>query len=134
MLKNKIVITVIITLVLIKLPMYSIGFGHGHKGSYSEPEGMELTDLSVEDGVYTGIADGFRPGLVVEVTVEAGKVSGIEIIQHYEVGRQYWQLPVNVIPGAIIEQEQTEVDVVSGATATSKAIMAAVENALTQVD
>jgi len=128
--RKKIVAVIVIALILVQIPLYSFGFGSRNKSNYSEPEGMTLTALSLEDGVYTGRADGFRPGLVVEVTVERGSVVDIVVIEHNEVGRQYWQLPVSVIPGAIIKAGQSKVDVISGATATSKAIMSAVEDAL----
>ena len=45
-------------------------------------------------------------------------------------GRQFYQAPIRLIPADIVDEQQTEVDVVSGATATSKAIMAAVEEAV----
>jgi len=128
--RKKIVTAIITAMVLVQIPLYSFGFGNRDKSHYSEPEGMALTDLPLEDGVYKGSADGFRPGLVVEVTVECGTVTDIVIVEHNEVGRQYWQRPISVIPGAIIEALYSKVDVVSGATSTSKAIMSAVEDAL----
>lgn len=124
-------ILIVLTLILItQLPAFAFSFGRNHHSNYSHPEGMELSNLNMDDGIYTGTADGFRPDLTVEVTISAGEVSEIEIVDHNEIGRQYWQRPMVIIPSVIIEEEQTSVDAVSGATATSKAIMAAVENAL----
>ncbi len=124
---------ILILLVLMPLPLFAFGFGRHGKSNYTEPVGMDLSNLTIEDGVYTGTADGFRAGLIVEVTVEGGIISHIDVVDHNEVGRQYWQTPINIIPGVIVEKEQSVVDVVSGATATSKAIMSAVEDALNKI-
>ena len=51
-------------------------------------------------------------------------------MDHNEIGRRYYQRPIDLIPGEIVEKQNTDVDSVSGATSTSKAIMAAVEEAL----
>ncbi|MDC7235132.1 MAG: FMN-binding protein [Spirochaetales bacterium] len=123
-------IIVLTLILLIQLPVFAFKMGRHHHSDYSKPVGMDLSSLELEDGIYTGSADGFRPDLTVEVTVSGGEVTAIEIVDHNEIGRQYWQRPMDLIPAVIIEEEQTNVDAVSGATATSKAIMAAVENAL----
>ena len=107
-----------------------IGRGSKSKYQYTIPEGFELDKLDLEDGVYTGIATGFSPDLTVEVTVEKGKVTEIEIFSHNEIGPQYYSRPIKYVPGSIIEEQSTDLDAVSGATATSYGIMAAVENAV----
>lgn len=128
---KKIILTLVLASAII-IPAYSFGFGFGnhHASNYTIPEGMELTGLEISDGTYEGSADGFRPGLVVEVTVEKGKVTTVEVVDHNEIGRRFWQKPIDLIPGAIVDSGETIVDSVSGATATSKAIMSAVEDAL----
>lgn len=130
MFKLRFLFIAIFLIAVMQLPLFSFGFDRHGKSNYTEPVGMDLSNLAIEDGVYTGTADGFRPGLIVEVTIAGGKISRIDVVDHNEVGRQYWQTPVNIIPGVIAEREQSKVDVVSGATATSKAIMSAVEDAL----
>lgn len=103
----------------------------GHHGSnYTVPEGYILSDLELVDGIYQGVADGFRPELMVEVEIVDGVLTRVTVISHNEVGRQYYDTPIKYIPGMIVDSQETIVDSVSGATATSKAIMAAVENAL----
>lgn len=86
-----------------------------------------------KDGEYTGTATGFRPGLKVKVTVKDGKIAAIEILEHNEKGQRYYGPPMEIIPQEIIENQSTDVDVVSGATKTSIGIMKAVENALNGV-
>jgi uncharacterized protein with FMN-binding domain len=82
------------------------------------------------DGTYRGTAKGYREGLVVEVTIKDGKIISVEVIEHNEVNKKFWGYPVEVIPNAIVESQSTDVDIISGATYTSKGIMKATENAL----
>ncbi|MDC7219061.1 MAG: FMN-binding protein [Spirochaetales bacterium] len=110
--------------------LMATSFGGNRGSNYDKPTGMDLTGLTVADGVYTGEATGFREGLVVEVTVTGGTVSEVEVVDHNEVGAQYYTRPVKLIPKLIVDEQKTNVDGVTGASATSYAIMSAVENAL----
>ncbi len=102
-------------------------FGHA---SYAEVLGINVTEQSYTDGIYTGTADGFRPGIVVEVAIEESSVASVTVTEHHEIGPMYWSRPVSLIPASVVEQQSTAVDTISGATATSKGILAAVEDAL----
>ena len=82
------------------------------------------------DGIYQGTAEGFRPGLTVEVEIKNDEIIRVEVVSHNEVKRQYWGYPVENIPVWIVEAQGTEVDTVSGATYTSRGIIAAVDTAL----
>lgn len=104
--------------------------GLGRVQSYAPVQGMDLDATTYKDGTYTGTATGFRPGLTVSVKVEGGKVSQIAVTGHSEVGSRFYDPPIRLIPGEILKRQSTSVDVVSGATATSYGIMAAVEDAL----
>lgn len=84
-----------------------------------------------KDGTYTGVGRGFKPGLTVSVTVKSGKIANIEIVSHHE-SRGYYEEPFDIVPKEIIESQSTEVDSVSGATRSSRGIMEAVNNALSQ--
>ena len=61
--------------------------GRGHAGSYAEVAGLNLENYKLKDGSYTGTADGFRPGLVVEITVSGSRITEIEVIDHNEIGQ-----------------------------------------------
>lgn len=83
---------------------------------------------TLPDGEYTGQYRGGRWSNRVRVTVESGRVTGIDVVRDIlfpqsEVRRQTLE--------AIIETQSLEVDAVSGATITAKAYLKAVENALT---
>jgi uncharacterized protein with FMN-binding domain/Pyruvate/2-oxoacid:ferredoxin oxidoreductase delta subunit len=84
-----------------------------------------------KDGTYTGVGQGKNTDLKVAVTVKDGKIANIEIVSNNETkGKE----ALNVVPKEIVEKQSTDVDVVSGATMTSKGIMEAVNNALSQAE
>ena len=91
-------------------------------------EAAQAYTIAVEDGVHRGKADGFGGELVVDVTVDGGKITAIEVVSNSETPFIASQAFDKLIP-AIIEA-QGPVDVVSGATYTSKAILEAVEKAV----
>ena len=89
-----------------------------------------LPDLTNKpDGVYRGDYDVTKTpvSVVLDVTVSNGRVTQIKIIQHKcsPIGRR-----AEKITEKIINEQSLSVDTVSGATASSKGILMAVENAL----
>jgi urocanate reductase len=82
-----------------------------------------------KDGVYKGSAEGFGGTVTVEVTVAGGAIAKVAVLENNETP-SIAENAIKQIPEAIVAQQSWEVDVVSGATYTSKAIMAAVETAL----
>lgn len=85
-----------------------------------------------QDGVYQGTGTGYRPGLVVEVTIQYGSITSVTIIDHNEKNEMYWGVPIEEIPKTIVEAQSTDVDSISGATMTSDGIKQAVEDALSK--
>ena len=94
-------------------------------------EAMALEDVSIDmsklkDGVYEGHSE-LGPVIVnVKVTVEKGKIIGVEILEHQNGLGQ----AANVIVEDMVEQNTYDVDAVTGATVSSEVIMNAVNNAL----
>lgn len=84
-----------------------------------------------KDGTYTAGASGYSPIMQVEVTLANDKITGIRILQHNETPGFYERV-FNTIPAAIISSQSANVDVVSGASLTSNAIITAIKNALAQ--
>ncbi len=82
-----------------------------------------------KDGVYNGTAEGKNGPLKVEVAVEKGKINAIKILEHSETPGLSDPI-LEKIPQEIIKKQSTEVEVVSGATATSEAVMNAVKDAV----
>ena len=96
------------------------------------PEEEEKTDafFDYEDGEYTGSAYGFGGMIELKVTVEDGYISVIQILNAPGETEPYFTLAKTVLDS--VYREQTwEVDAVSGATFSSKGILAAIKNAIT---
>lgn len=84
-------------------------------------------DLSgVADGVYIGEYDVDFVAAKVEVTVQNGVITDIDLLEHKN-GRGK---PAEVVVDRIVEEQKIDVDAVSGATNSSVVIKKAVENAL----
>ena len=87
-----------------------------------------------QDGTYEGTSDaGRKSGLKVSVVVTAGKIAEVEVVEHNETDG-YGTKAIDNLPGNMVEAQSTSVDTISGATQTSKAIIEAVEEALSQAE
>ncbi len=84
-----------------------------------------------QDGAWQGSAPGVHGAVTLTVTVEKGRISKITIDKQEEAAG-VTDVAFTRIPEAIIKSQSSKVDAVSGATGSSKAIMAAVEDALTK--
>lgn len=81
------------------------------------------------DGTYTGSANGMNGAVKVSVTVEGGKITKVDVLEHQETPGVS-DPALEAIPNAIVEAQSAEVDVVAGATMTSNAIIEATKKAL----
>jgi len=79
--------------------------------------------------ILTGKGKGFGGEVVVTVTVKGDKIVAVEAVGEKET-RGIGTRALEQIPSAIVAANSTDVDVVAGATVTSKAIIYAVNNAL----
>ncbi len=80
----------------------------------------------VADGTYSGFFDLILVKAKVTVSTAQGKVTAIDIVEHKN-GRGE---KAETIVFKVIEKQTLQVDAISGATASSKAILKAVENAI----
>jgi uncharacterized protein with FMN-binding domain len=116
----------------------------------SAPGRREVKELTITDvdnkklqdgtyrGEYTGKKDHFRD-TQVEVMISNGKISGIKILKgaldkEGQPAKLTGGLTINDLFDRVIESQSLQVDVISGATLTSKAHLKAVENALEQAE
>lgn len=84
-------------------------------------------DLSkIEDGVYVGSYKSFPVAAEVKVTVDNHKITEIELVKH----NNGQGASAEIIPDRVVEAQTLEVDIVSGATYSSKVILKAIEDAL----
>ncbi len=99
-----------------------------------------LTEAAVEepapalaDNEYIGVAVSEIGGEIkVKVTMDGDKIAKIDVLSHGET-KGFYELADPTVLNRIIEKQNTKVDVATGATKTSNALMAAVENALSQI-
>lgn len=96
------------------------------------PNTRSFTNTKYKDGIYTGNATGYRPGLVVQVTISKGTIANITIVAHNERDPKHYGLAMKQVPEEIIKNQSTTVDGISGATRTSNGIKNAVNDALTK--
>lgn len=82
-------------------------------------------------GTYTASAQGNNGPVEVSVTVSDSAITAVEVTAHSETPG-ISDRPIADIPAAIVANQSLAVDTVSGATNTSKAILAAVEDCVKQ--
>jgi uncharacterized protein with FMN-binding domain len=83
---------------------------------------------AIEDGSYIGYYKSPPNSAKVDVLVEKGRIAHVTLLWHGAswVGSK----AEDVIPRRIVDEQSTDVDVVVGATNSSRVIMNAVQNAL----
>ncbi|GFH91609.1 hypothetical protein IMSAGC002_02867 [Lachnospiraceae bacterium] len=87
-------------------------------------EDIHISDIP--DGVYVGEYDVDFIYAKVEVTVQNGEITNINILEH----RNERGKTAEVIADSIVDEQKIDVDAISGATNSSTVIKKAVENAL----
>ena len=103
-----------------------------HFGFMAAPVVDEKPADELKENEYIGEADGFGGPVKVKVTMDGDKIAKIDVLSHGETAGVS-DPAFKTIPDAIIAAQSTTIDAASGATISSKAIMAAVENALSKV-
>lgn len=99
----------------------------------AEPNFEAVNLANVASGTYQGTADGHNGPVDVEVVVEDGEITSVEILDHQE-SEGISDAAIERVPVSIVENNTAKVDNVSGATASSHAIMTAVNNALSEAE
>ena len=126
--KKKMVLFIIMLLLL-------VGFVWGilylksvadYKKAVKETTFEDIHISDIPDGVYVGEYDVNFIYAEVEVTVQNGEITNINILEHrHERGKT-----AEVITDSIVDEQKIDVDAISGATNSSTVIKKAVENAL----
>lgn len=79
-------------------------------------------------GVFTGESKGKNGAIKVEVTIENAEIKDIKIVENHE--SDFTKNVFEELPKAMIAANTAEVDVITGATLTSNAIIEAVKDAI----
>jgi uncharacterized protein with FMN-binding domain len=110
-------------------------------GPAASPETMPAQKVSpgiYTDGTYTGIASDALYGTVqVKTTIVNGNISSIQFVQYpdaQQTSQQISQLSEPILIQEAIEVQSAKVDVVTGATLTSRAFMESLQSALNKAD
>lgn len=94
---------------------------------------VEHLKSSYRDGIYTESAMGKKGKVEVTVTIESGVISQIEIGENQETPR-FMKKVSSQLPDEIIKAQSVDVDTVTGATATSNAVLRAVQDCLAEAE
>ena len=103
-----------------------------HFGYMAAPAPEAPAEETLAANEYIGVSNGFGGEMKVKVTMDGTKIAKIDVLSHGETAG-ISDPAFAAIPDAIIAAQSAEVDAVANATVTSKAIMAAVADALAQV-
>ena len=88
-----------------------------------------VNPAGLADGAYEGSYGGGRFANRLTVTVQDGKIASIQVTKPVLFERT--DLTDRLI-GSVVERQSTDVDVETGATATSNAYLKSIENALSE--
>jgi len=91
--------------------------------------GCSEREVEYKTGTYIGTSEGYYSEIKVEVTVDDYNIINIEILEDEEPPTLS-DIVFEKLPPRIIKKNNTYIDIISGATYTSKALLDAVENAL----
>ena len=95
-----------------------------------EAEEEALPKLPYADGVYVGSSRGYGGAVRVQVTMENGSITEVEILDASHETKQFLRRAKRLLT-TVVDAQSWEVDAVSEATYTSRGILGAVQNALT---
>lgn len=110
--------------------------GKSKQESASESDSSSVEIAAVQDasaykdGTYYGTGKGFAGTMKVKVDIAGGKIASISIVSTKD-GDSYVKSASSLLD-TIVEKQSTNVDTVSGATFSSRGIIAAVRSALSQ--
>ena len=93
----------------------------------------DASEINVGANEYVGVShSGMGGDVTVKITMSDDKLAKVEVVSHNETPG-ISDPAIEQLPAAIVEANSTDVDSVSGASVTSKAIKEAVQEALSQV-
>ena len=90
---------------------------------------LAVSACAMTAGTYTETVASMHGPMTVEVTLSEDAITGVEVVSHVDTPGVA-DYPIAQIPAAILENQTYDVDVVTGVTFCSRAIMTAVKNAL----
>jgi uncharacterized protein with FMN-binding domain len=92
---------------------------------------IQAAAITAGAGEYLGTGSGMGGDLVVRVKLDGKRIVSVEVVRHNETPG-ISDRALSDTPRSIVEKQSVQVDAVTGATATSKAIMQAAADALSK--
>ncbi|MGI5066834.1 FMN-binding protein [Treponema putidum] len=89
----------------------------------------EKNDEKIVSGIFEGKAESLMGNMSVRVVIEKNEIKHIDILEYADTPG-YSDAVFEYLPKRIVEKNSTDVDIVAGATLTSKAFLEAVNDAL----
>lgn len=89
------------------------------------------SEVKYKPGTYRAKGIGKDGDVIVEVSFTSDRIESVKIIEHHDLDG-IGELAVEEIPGKIVSDQSIAVNVISGATYTSNAILRAVEDCVKQ--
>jgi uncharacterized protein with FMN-binding domain/ferredoxin len=86
---------------------------------------------NLNDGIYTGKGIGFGCNLEIEVIINSKEIKNISIMEHSET-TGYYEEVFKIMAKDIVATQNLNVEVISGATATSRGLLNAVKDAVSK--
>lgn len=123
-------ILLVLGIFLVLIIAFGVAFFFRARQMVKHIESVKIRDVDltqIADGVYTGEFGDFLVDVELEVTVKEHQIKKIDITKQ-RAGPEYEAIETI---DRIIEAQSPKVDVVTGATGSSRSIMIAVQTALT---
>ncbi len=113
------------------ITLLNVLYGYEAAEPVAEPAPVEEAALGANEYIGTGVSE-IGGEVKVKVTMDGDKIAKIEVLSHNETPG-ISDPAFKTIPDAIVAANSTQIDAVSGATRTSEALIAAVNDALSQI-
>ncbi len=78
-----------------------------------------------------GSGQGYKGKITIEVTLTDNQITAIRTVKHVD-DKNWYELAQSMLFSQILEKQSADVDIISGATPTSKGIIAAIKEALSK--
>ncbi|MDO4489471.1 MAG: flavocytochrome c [Lachnospiraceae bacterium] len=121
-----------VSLILVVALMFAVVFGVKNISTPAPaaPAGGAAIEGAV-DGTYTATAKGFGGDITADVTIAGGAIADVQVMGPNET-EGLGSVAVEKLPGAVLAAQSLNVDMISGATVSSTAILAALDDCLAQ--
>ncbi len=126
---KKTIIILVITLLIVALGVY-LFFILPNSRKLDAVRNMPIENVNLEnidDGAYMGDYSYGSYTYVVEVFVKDHKIEKIDVVANRDTSHAQ---KAEAVIQSVLKEQSIDVDVISGATTTSKALLKAMENAL----